>query len=83
MWGKSYGEFETAIQIIDGSTTTTLVSRYGGYGGYPMETEPIVPSGTQFTVKKGQTIRLRIGASFNPNVSGSFDTTSWILFKLT
>lgn len=82
-WGKSFGEFETAIQLIDGGTTKTLVNRSGGYGGYPMNEEPIVASGTQYAVKKGQTIRLAIGVSFNPNVSGSHETTSWVSFVLT
>ena len=82
-WGKSYGEFETAIQLIDGDTTKTLVNRGGGYGGYPMSEEPIIESGTQYAVKKGQTIRLLVGASYNPNLSGSFETTSWVSFVLT
>lgn len=82
-WGKSYGEFETQILLIDGSTTKTLVNRGGGYGGYPMAEEPIIESGTQYAVKKGQTIRLLVGASYNPNLSGSFETTSWVSFVLT
>lgn len=82
-WGKSYGGFETSIQLIDGGTIETLVNRSGGYGGYPMPEEPIIESGTQYSVKKGQTIRLVVGASYNPNLSGSFETTSWVSFVLT
>lgn len=84
-WGKSYGEFQTILQLIDGSTTTTLVSRHGGYSGYDDSVlkEPIVASGVTYPVKKGQTIRLKVGASYNKNVSQSFTTTSWITFKLT
>lgn len=84
-WGKAYGNFETAIQLIEGSTKTNLVDRQGSYTGYPesVAAETIVASGTQYTVKKGQTIRLAVGASYNPNVSGQGQTTSWVSFKLS
>ena len=83
-WGKSFGEFNTALQLINSNgSKTTLVNRYGGYGGTQMDDEPIVASGTTFTVSKGQTIRLAVGAAFNPNVSGQHTTTSWIKFILS
>ena len=84
-WGKSYGAFQTVLYLIDGSTTTTLVSRSGGYNGYAdsVRMEPIVASGVTYPVKKGQAIRLEVGANFNNNLSGQFTTTSWITFKLT
>ena len=85
-WGKSYGRFETAVYLVNSdNTTTTLAHKSGAYTGNPesVATEPILASGAEFAVKKGQKIRLVVGASYDANVSTPLVTTSSLTFKLT
>ena len=85
-WGKSYGKFETTVYLVDSNgATTTLAHKTGAYTGSleSVATEPIFASGAEFTVKKGQKIRLVVGASYDANVSTPLVTTSSLTFKLT
>ena len=81
--GVSYGQFKTYLQKIRGSTTTQLAYKGGAYTGYSdsVARATICNNGTEFTdIKAGDIIRLRVGASYDSNVSGSGTTTSTITF---
>ena len=85
-FGKSYGKFETTVYLVNSdNTTTTLAHKTGAYTGSleSVAVEAILPSGTEFSVKKGQKIRLVVGASYDANVSTPLVTTSSLTFKLT
>lgn len=83
-WGKSYGKFQTDLMLVaEDGTVNTLVSRYGAYGGSSMAEEAIVEAGSTFAVKKGQTVRLQVAASYDSNVSGQHITTSYLTFQFT
>ena len=84
-FGKAYGRFTTKVELIEGGNTQVLFYKSGGYGGYPMDAEEIAPAGTEVVMpfKKGRVIRLTVGASYNPNVSGQHITSSYITFVLS
>lgn len=85
VWGKSFGKFETALYLIEGSTQTELIKQSGAYNGYPdsVKESELVAVGTTYKVKKGQKVRLSVGASYDSNVSTPLITTSSITFKFT
>lgn len=83
-FGTSFGEFVHRVSVITDGKATTLCERTGAYtgSGYSWGGTDLTLN-KMYPVKKGSQIELRIGASYNPNVSTPLTTGSSIKFYFT
>lgn len=76
-YGTSYGACETILQV----NTTTVANRTRTYNGSGYsDSGTIVTLNSKYNITAGQNITLKIRASYNPDVSGQFQSTSSFKF---